>query len=346
MARGAARAIAGPNIALSGRVTALAFSDDDGRLIAGDETGRYAVWDIGSGHLIYFATLPGAVGAVGLDASGIRFAADTDDAMVFGHVGDTPRQLSEQVLASSLAFGTDSVTAADGRGRVVTWQLSTGKQISDQGVGLGSPLASAFTRDLRLFAGATLGNDPYIVDRVSGDNVVIDVGQTGVSIDEMAFDPSGSTLAIATRAGVLLWDVASKRLKSPVLAGIPGAHRPGSVSVEKGGRVVAAVGDRGVAVWNLNAEPPLVQTIEPTGISRLDQVPNVVRGATSTVFSPQGDLLAWTAIGARLSDGLFVVVWDLNSGRERPDSPASMSSRSALKAIQSRRELSRTRKGW
>ena len=91
MARGAARAIAGPNIALSGRVTALAFSDDDGRLIAGDETGRYAVWDIGSGHLIYFATLPGAVGAVGLDASGIRFAADTDDAMVFGHVGDTPR---------------------------------------------------------------------------------------------------------------------------------------------------------------------------------------------------------------------------------------------------------------
>ena len=184
------------------------------------------MWDINSGHLVYTASLPGTVRVVGLDASGDRFAAETDSGVVYGHVGGTPRRLSEPEFASSLVFGADSLTAADGQGRVVTWQLSTANRISEKGVGLGQPLASAFTRDLQLFAGATLGNDPYIVDSESGEDISIDVGQTGGSIDAMAFDPSGSTLAIATRAGVLLWDVASKRLRSPVLAGIPGAHRP------------------------------------------------------------------------------------------------------------------------
>lgn len=306
---------------LPGAVTALAFSDDGSRLIAGDNTGRCAVWSISNGQLIYSATLPGPVGAVGLDASGLRFAADTDDGVVFGAIGDTPRRLSDQEFASNLLFGADTLTAADGQGRTVTWQLSTGNQISEKSVGFGQPLASAFTRDLRIFAGATLGNEPYIVDSESGNDTSIDVGQTGVSIDAMAFDPSGSTLAMATPSGVLLWDVASKRLRSAALAGIPGARRSSSVSVQRGGRVVAAVGDRGVAVWNLNAGPRLAQRIEPTGISRLDQVPNVARGATSAAFSPQGDLLAWTAVGARLSDGFFVVVWDLISRRERTRFP-------------------------
>ena len=42
----------------------------------------------------------------------------------------------------------------------------------------------------------------------------------------------------------------------------------------------------------------LVQRIEPTGSSRLDQVLNLARGATSAVFSPRGDLLAWTGPGS------------------------------------------------
>ncbi|HEY4008208.1 MAG TPA: hypothetical protein VGM60_23920 [Pseudonocardia sp.] len=173
---------------------------------------------------------------------------------------------------------------------------------------------------MRLFAGVTLGNGPSIVDTASGNDVPVDVGQTGVSIDAMAFDPSGSTLAVLTRAGVALWDVASHRLKAPILTGIPGAYRPGSgsVSVENGASVAAAVGERGVAIWNLNAQPALVQRLVPSGIN-LDGVPNVLRGATSAVFSPDGHLLAWTA--AVPDDQLFVVVWDLERGRERTRLP-------------------------
>lgn len=179
---------------LPGRVTALAFSDDGGRLIAGDDTGGYAVWEIGSGRLVYAGTLPGAVRAVGLDASGVRFAADTDEALMFGRVGEVLRRLSGREFASSLVFGTDTLTAAGGQGRVDTWRLSTGERVADVGVGLGeAALASAFTRDLRLFAGVTLGEPPYIVDTTSGNTIWIDVGQTGLSIEEMAFDPSGSS---------------------------------------------------------------------------------------------------------------------------------------------------------
>lgn len=161
-------------------------------------------------------------------------------------------------------------------------------------------------------------NGPSIVGTASGSDDPIDVGRTGVSIDAMAFDPSGSTLAVLTRAGVALWDVASHRLKAPILTGIPGAYRPGSISVENGVSVAAAVGERGVAIWNLNAQAVLVQRLVPSGIN-LDGVPNVLRGATSAVFSPDGHLLAWTA--AVPDDQLFVVVWDLERGRERTRLP-------------------------
>ena len=302
---------------LSGKVTALAFSDDGTHLIAGHDTGGYAVWEIGTGRMVASETLPGTVRAVGLDAAGARFAADTDDVLVFARVGDAPRRLSGPESASALVFGTDTLTAAGGQGQMVTWRLSTGDQVANERVGLGQPLASAFSRDLRLFAGVTNGNGGYIVDIASGNDVFMNAGQTGASVEEMAFDPSGSTLAMATGAGVALWDVASNRLKAPILAGIPGVYRPSSVSVQNGGAVVAAVGDRGVAVWNLNAEPALLQRIEPNGVRRLDELPNVLRGGTSAVFSPDGNLLAWTAVEAGSYGGLVVVVWDLERGRER-----------------------------
>jgi WD40 repeat protein len=186
-------------------------------------------------------------------------------------------------------------------------------------VALGQPVASAVSRDLRHFAGATTGNDPYIIDLASGDDVTIDVGQAGLSSDAMAFDPSGSTLAVVTHAGVVLWDVASSRLKGE-LTGIPGAYQ--DITIGNGGAVAAAVGERGVAVWSLNAEPPLAQRIEPSGISRPDELPNVVRGALSAAFSPDGNLLAWTANdNTPVHGSLFVVVWDLKNGRERTRLP-------------------------
>jgi len=198
---------------------------------------------------------------------------------------------------------------------MVTWRLPTGQQVAEENVGLGQPLASAFTRDLRHFAGATTGNNPYIVDLASGTDDTIDVGQEGLSIDAMTFDPGGSTLAVVTSAGVVLWDVASNRPKAPMLTGIPGTYH--GISVENGGAVATAVGERGVAVWNLNAQSPLVQRIAPSG--RTDEVPNVVRGGLSAAFSLDGNQLAWTAYDNNA--GLFVVVWDLKNGRERARLP-------------------------
>ena len=302
---------------LSSTVTVLAFSNDGDRLIAGDDTGGYAVWKIASGRSVSSGTVPAAVMAVGLDPSGVSFAIGTEGyAVLVGRIGEAPRQLPGTAFALDLVFGTDTLTAVGGQGNMVAWRLSTGDLVVEEWVGGGTSLASAFSRDLRRFAAVTLGNDPYIDDLVSGDYVEIDVGQEGLSIDDMAFDPSGSTLAVVTHAGVVLWDVASSRPKGEILAGIPGAYR--SITVENGGAVAAAVGERGVAVWNLNAEPPLMQRIEPSGISRPDEVPNMMRGGLSAAFSPDGNLLAWTAHDNTV---LFVVVWDLKNGRERTRLP-------------------------
>jgi WD40 repeat protein len=299
---------------LTGSVTALAFSDRGTRLIAGDDRGGFAVWQTASGQLLGSGQLAGAVRAIALDPSGVRFAADTDEMLVVGPVGGNSQKLSEGEGSALLRFHADKLTAA-GNGRVATWGLSTGEQLSDDVVSWGQPLTSAFSRDLRLFAGVTLGNDPYVVSTSSlNEGYNFKISQKGLSIDHMAFDPGGSTLAIATRTGVRLWDLTSKRLKPTALRGVPGKTH--SLAVDQGGAVVVAVGERGVVVWDLNAEPALVQRIEPHGIRRFDDIPNATRGGTSAVFSPGGNLLAWTAMGSDGADP-FVVIWDMARSQER-----------------------------
>jgi WD40 repeat protein len=68
----------------------------------------------------------------------------------------------------------------------------------------------------------------------------------------------------------------------------------------------------------LGAKPSLVQRIEPSGYTHLDDLPNVLRGAASAAFSPAGDLLAWSEVD---NSQLFVEVWDLRNGRERARLP-------------------------
>lgn len=300
--------------ALSGAVTAVAFSGDGRRLIAGDDKGGYAVWDIANGSRIAAGAAPARLEIVALDGPGERFAAGTaEQQVVVGKPGEPGRPLSEKVfLPRRLVFGPDALTSVTAQGEMATWRLPTGEQTSSTYVGLGMPLASAVSPDLRLFAGITAGNPPYIVDIATRRDAGVDLGVTGFSIEQMEFDASGAVLVATTRAGELVFVDARANRYLGRLVGVPG--KPRDIAVQDGGRVTAVVGERGVGIWDVQADLAFVQPIAPTGATPLADVPNVARGAASVAFSQDGRQVAWTA----WAEGALVgVVWDLAARRER-----------------------------
>ena len=298
---------------LHGAVRAVGFSADGLRLVAADDAGNYEMWDLPSSSVVDNGNVGASAIAAALDATGQRFVIGTSDYARYGGPGLTPRTLAS-IFLSSFRFGPDdTLTAGTGQGGLESWQLSTGEQLTDDQIGWGQPVASAFTADLTKFAGVTVGNQPYVLDtsdRSSGEN--IDIGQTGLSIQDLVFDPTGSTLAAIGPTGITLLDVAAAHPMPAKPTGIPGDFQ--AAALEAGGRVIVVAGDRGVAVWNLDAQTDLIHPLPTTGLLPRDQVPNVIRGAVSATFSHNRKFFAWT--GSEEGWELVVVVRDLQTNRE------------------------------
>jgi WD40 repeat protein len=256
---------------------------------------------------------------VALDATGERFAiastAPGSGDVLTGSIGGDRRVLpggGGGGAGKRLAFmGGDALVGMDGQGEMVTWQLTSSEPPTRRHIGLGQPVAANVSSDFQLFAGVTVGNTPYIVETTSGrDFGNIDVDVSGLSIDAVAFDRTSNTLAIAANGRILLWDRQLQSARAPVLAGVPG--HASDVFFSADGRLVVAVADRGVAVWDLDAKPAFVREFEPSGVRPLDEIPNAVRGANSAAFSRDGRLLASTIFDGRLA----VTVWDLKRNTE------------------------------
>jgi WD40 repeat protein len=304
--------------ALSGAVTTVGFSGDGRRLIAGDDTGGYAVWETAGGARIAAATAPSPLQIVALDGPGDRFAAGTaDNRVVFGRPGEPGVPLAEKIYQPRrLVFGPDTLTSVEAQGEMATWRLPTGEKATSTYVGLGQPVASAVSPGLGYFAGVTLGNPPYVVDVRAKRDITLDLRVAGLSVKAMEFDATGAVLIIATSGGELIfWDVRANRSIGR-LVGTPG--EPRGVAIQDVGRVTAVVGERGVGIWNVAADLAFVQPIAPRGSTPLTDVPNVVRGSASVTFSPDGRSVAWTTWDGNEVVG---VVWDLRSRRERARLP-------------------------
>jgi WD40 repeat protein len=78
--------------------------------------------------------------------------------------------------------------------------------------------------------------------------------------------------------------------------------------------VVVALGDRGIAVWDLTAGPTILHETTPRGTTNLHDVPNAIR-TSSAAFSADGRLLALTAINEDTLQ-LVVIVWDIQRDKE------------------------------
>jgi hypothetical protein len=199
-----------------------------------------------------------------------------------------------------LVFGPDTLTSIAAQGEMATWRLPTGEKASSTYVGLGQPVASAVSPDLRYFAGVTVGKPPYVVDIRAGRDVTLDLGVAGLSIKAMEFDATGAVLVVATSGGELIfWDVRANRYIGRLL-GIPGEAR--DIAIQDVGRVTAVVGERGVGIWDVAADLAFVQPIAPRGSTPRADVPNVARGSASVTFSQDGRSLAWTAWAGSLTE--------------------------------------------
>ncbi|MDQ3698883.1 MAG: WD40 repeat domain-containing protein [Gemmatimonadota bacterium] len=302
-----------------GAITALAFSADGRLLASGGADGKVGILEASTGRRINEFSADTAVMSVTLGRGSGLVAASSERGVV--HVWSTiDGRLIHRFTGTStanprLAFDDDGMlVAADGQGWIARWSLSTGAapDPSTVNIGSGQPVVSAYTADLRLFAALSSGQrTAYVTDTRSGsflhdDNLV----GPALNTDVMAFSASGAWLATAGEGRVVMWDVRRGVAVSPSLNGILGRARAVALAGER--ELVAVAAGRGVAVWRPNTHG-LARSLSAQSAVPLADVPNVLRGAASAAFSPDGTRLAWSV---NTVDGSWVVVWDVERQEE------------------------------
>jgi WD40 repeat protein len=152
----------------------------------------------------------------------------------------------------------------------------------------------AFSPDGRILAFARLRDSDYHVllwdTRLRKTTASIPLESW---IDSLAFNPSGTVLAVGTHDGVKLWRLSDRRLVATITL-----HQSAEqLEFTPDGKQLAIADDHGVQIWNVNP-------VSKSGVPFFgDQ-----RGSGSSMsfaFSPNGRTLA-IADGSRLA-----VMWDL-----------------------------------
>jgi WD40 repeat protein len=302
-----------------GEITAGAFSPDGRYVAAGNAAGAVGIWVVENGESVDRLSVGSRISAIAFNEDSRSIAAaDEEGTITIWDLGtDEPAQVlpSDRAFFSTLAFAGGTLIAGSGQGDMTTWDLSDPGQATSEHVGGGQPLASAYSPDMSLFAGAPLGiRTPYVFDVPSGSFLYEDnlTGPT-VNVDVMAFTPDGETLGTAGEGRVVLWSIDEGTAHSEQLIGAPTTRERGAIALGPRGRRVVAGGSDGVAVWDLSGHA-LRRSLTVSDTRPLDEVPNVARGAASAAFNNDGTLLAWTVMTD--TGALEVVVWSFEEQRE------------------------------
>ena len=185
-------------------VTSIVFGGDGHRIVAGDEEGGIAVWDTTTGEMRYRDNVHSRVASVALDATGARFAVTSSTDTRAGDV-DGGVRTTKPFGDKQLKFDANTLTGMSSGGVLTTWDLGTPAPMPGRIVAYGMPISSAVSPDFSLFAGATKANPPYVVDIPTGSSVgELPLDTTAFSIDALAFDRTGKTLAVASGGALQL----------------------------------------------------------------------------------------------------------------------------------------------
>jgi WD40 repeat protein len=177
----------------------------------------------------------------------------------------------------------------------VLWDATTWQPIGSVEADREASSSAAFSPDGHWLAVAA-GEHVWLLAAEDGRLVQeFDHGRT-IGIDDLRFDPVGTTLLACSSERLRLWDVVDGRLRYSVAAGTRSALWSARFSAD-GSWIVAARGNRRISIWR-------------TEDGELSQ----------TIVGKQGDEFrdAWFADGDRIIlafDGLYLRSWDWPGGR-------------------------------
>ena len=244
-------------------VRVVAFSGNGHTLASGGGTTTMGLWDSETGHLvreigdtdspvhIFAYTADGHMLASG-DPKGTIRLWDTAS-------GKRVRELSGHArLVDALAFSPDGTLLASGGSDqlVRIWDAATGEEVRTLSGHTNGIRAVAFSPDGRLLASSGLSQQVILWDVRTGQAVrtlPTFSGPASFVVNSLAFSPDGRLLTagitplLGEDGGVLLWDVATGKLRSK----LPGATSAESVAFSGDGRLIAAGGaDTNIRLWD------------------------------------------------------------------------------------------------
>lgn len=148
------------------RVTDLAFSPDSQQLLSGSLDGDVSLWDSRSGQrLLALHAPPGAIYSVGYSPDG-------------------------RLLAAGML------------NTLVVWDASTGDEVSRfSDITCGAVTDIAFTRDSAQLGGTFTNGCNVVWDSQTGEKLLLDIGNSGITGSGVAFSPSGTRLALPVAHG-------------------------------------------------------------------------------------------------------------------------------------------------
>ncbi|KZS80253.1 hypothetical protein B4U45_27990 [Mycobacterium persicum] len=246
-------------------VTAVAFSRDGRRIIAGDDSG-VAAWNAETGQPVGerehlrgapdVVVSPDGTRAVAL----LRDKAQVLDAETGHPIGDPVKLIG---VAYSMAISPDNARLACGRkdGTIQIWDLNTGRTVGNFLAGhQDTVLAVAFSPDGGRIVSGSRDKTVRVWNAATGQPV----GQqmTGGSVLSVTFSPDGTRIASGNDEGTIqLWNADVSQAVGPPMTGHTGNVYSLAFSPD-GTRIVSGGQDKTVRLWNADtaepAGPPLV----------------------------------------------------------------------------------------
>lgn len=296
-------------------VQGLAFAPDGKALAVADTNGRVRVWDVATRRELHrYNSHTSGVLQVALSPDQKHAATAAGDGFVRVWEVSTGRPIRSWTADEKRSVFAVNYTP-DGRhlltsgwdGSVRLWEAETGKEVRRFSAG-GEAARSASSTDGKLVAASGKDGRSIVLYEAATGHVVRECTGHVSHIMSLAFSPDGrqlvSTADMHSEDGkhfddssVRVWDVSTGKQLHKFEAGRPA----GNVAISPDGRVVAAVVEGDLRLWDA------VTGKELTG--------RRVKGVTAFAFSPDGRHLAIASQGIRLVEvASGGVVHTLDSG--------------------------------
>jgi WD40 repeat protein/tetratricopeptide (TPR) repeat protein len=270
----------------AGPLSDVRFSPDGSRLLVQGDDGAWSL-DASNGELLSALDLKWNDASFGPGGETLAVAGDGAH-LIDAETGAEIRTFGGSRLVPSIALNPDGTLVATGTGqagpdagKVVVWDVATGRRLDTLGGALGyldSMEAVAFSTDGRLIAGLDSLARLRVWAVATGEEVLNVQAQTGFGSD-VEFAPDGASIGTAGGDGAVVWSLAGERI-----ATLAGGALVSAIAFGRGGRWLATAGDDETArIWDV-----------PTGRELLS-FPDHGDVVTDVAFSPDSTRLVTTS---------------------------------------------------